>query len=551
LASWTGMADNRTGINLYESGIYSAAKVFFLKQWNNGNASPEEKAETCYYLGEIYVKLNKLDSAYFYYNKGLEALPTDPFNKIGTSKLVLKEFSSKRELTKEMKKTLEESFNSAIKTNKKDIRILLAVAEAYAYAGDYDKAAEYIKQAKKANAKSGLPYLLEGDIVLYKNQENRGEAGTKYDHAINFSPDLIGAYIKSARIYMPINSAVSEEKLTAIQNIDPAFNGHYHLLGELYEKQGNSKLAVQHYVKFIDGGHYDEEHLLKYASLLYYDKQYDKVLPVISPVLKKHPDNLVAKRLHAYALSKTQSGQQSVNAIKHFMQTAPKDKLIPLDYLCYAEQLEANKQYAEAAINYAKVIQLDDSKKDLLKEIGDMYDKNHQPDSAIFYYTRYLDFIGQPDPAISFNIGRNYYYLGTDSLVTPENRLAALYKADSTFTEITELAPTSFLGYFWRARTNSMIDPEASRGLAKPYYEKVIEILLNQADRYKRELIEGYKYLGYYYYMQADAVMKKNNNNPDKAKEEFLTAKSFFSKVLELNPDDAVAKDAIEGIKIK
>ncbi|MDR2806393.1 MAG: hypothetical protein LBB85_12310, partial [Dysgonamonadaceae bacterium] len=404
LASWTCMADNRTGINLYESGMYRTAKVFFLKQWNNA-ASPEEKAETCYYLGETYLKLNKPDSASFYYNKGLEALPTDPFNKIGTTKLTLKEFSSKGTLTKETKKTIDDSFSNAIKINKKDIRIILAVAEAYAYAGDYNKAAEYIKQAKKANAKSGLPYMLEGDIVLYKNPENRGEAGTKYDNAIYFSSDLIGAYTKSARIYMPVNSAVALEKLTAIQNIDPAFNGHYQLLSELYEKQGDMKRAVEHYTKFIGDKNYDEDHALKYAGLLYFDKQYDKVLPVVASVLKKHPDKLVAKRLQAYALSKTQSGKQSVDAIQRFMQTAPKDKLIPLDYLCYAEQLEANKQYTEAAINYTKAIQLDDTKKDLLKEVGDMYEKSHQPDSAILYYARYLDFIGKPDPTISFNIG--------------------------------------------------------------------------------------------------------------------------------------------------
>jgi tetratricopeptide (TPR) repeat protein len=545
------MADNRTGINLYESGMYSAAKVFFEKQWNNSNASLEEKAETCYYLGELCLKFNQPDSAFFYYKIGLEALPADPFNKIGTTKLTLKELSSKGTLTKEEKKTIAESFNSAVKTNKKDVRIPLAVAEAYVYVKDYAKAEEYIKQAKKANSKNGLIYMLEGDIILHKNPENRGDAGTKYENAIYFSPNLVGAYVKHATIYMPVNSAMSEEKLNAIHHVDPNFSGHYHLLGKMYEKQGNSALAVQNYTKFIAGGHYDDDHLLEYAGVLYFDKQYDKVLPVVASVLKKHPDNLVAKRLHAYALSKTQSGQQSVDAIKRFMQTAPKDKLIPLDYLCYAEQLEANKQYAEAALNYRKVTQLDDTKKELLKDIGDMYEKNHQADSAIFYYALYLDFTGQPDPAISFNMGRNYYILGTDSLLMQEARMVLLHKADSTFTRIVELAPTSFLGYFWLARTNSMIDPEASQGLAKPYYEKVIEILLDQADRYKKELIESYKYLGYYYYMQADAIMKKNKNNPDKAKEEFLTAKSFFSKVLELNPDDTVAKDAIEGIKIK
>jgi tetratricopeptide (TPR) repeat protein len=185
-----------------------------------------------------------------------------------------------------------------------------------------------------------------------------------------------------------------------------------------------------------------------------------------------------------------------------------------------------------------------------LKDVGEMYEKSSQPDSAIFYYALYLDFIGQPDPTIYFNIGRNYYVLGTDTLLTQEVRLAALYHADSTFKKITELAPTSFLGYFWLARTNSMIDPEATQGLAKPYYEKVIEVVLDQAERYKTQLTESYRYLGYYYYMQAEALIKKNNKNIlNKAEEELLTAQSFFSKGLELSPEDPITKAAIEGIK--
>ena len=106
------------------------------------------------------------------------------------------------------------------------------------------------------------------------------------------------------------------------------------------------------------------------------------------------------------------------------------------------------------------------------------------------------------------------------------------------------------MSYFWRARVNSMLDPETTKGLAKPYYEKVIEIGLVQPERYKRELIESYKYLGYYHYVIADAITTKNNGNPDLAKEEYGGAKSFFSKVLTLDAKDEVALKALESIKL-
>ncbi|MDR2804769.1 MAG: hypothetical protein LBB85_03880, partial [Dysgonamonadaceae bacterium] len=507
----TGKADNVTGINLYESGMYSSSKVYFLKQLNAA-ASPDEKAEACYYLGKSYLKLNLPDSAAYYFSLGTTTSATYPFNTIGTSMLALDELAKKGGGNKEEQKAIETAFKEAIKADKKNVRLPLAVAEAYAYAKDYAKAEEYIKLAKKTDAKNGLPFMLEGDILLEQDMEkNRGAAGTKYDNAIYFSSGLVGAYMKSARIYMLINGAAALEKLEQIANIAPDFSGRFSLLGELYEIQGNRKQAAEHYGRFIEDGYYGEEQLLKYAGLLYFDKQYDKVLSIIHQVLEKYPDNLVANRLHAYALAKTTKGQESVDAITNFMRNIPPEKIIPQDYLCFAEELEENKQYEEAADNYKKVIQKDPARKQLFQNIADLYTKDQQPDSAIRYYNFYLDFLEQPNPTIYFQLGRNYYNIATaDSLETQQEKLQ---RADSVFALLTELAPTSYLSYFWRARINSMLDPETTLGLAKPFYEKVIEITADQGDRYKRELIECYKYLGYYYYVQADNTTAKHNNN--------------------------------------
>jgi tetratricopeptide (TPR) repeat protein len=119
-----------------------------------------------------------------------------------------------------------------------------------------------------------------------------------------------------------------------------------------------------------------------------------------------------------------------------------------------------------------------------------------------------------------------------DSIVKKE-----LYqKADSVFAELVKRIPDNYLGYFWRARVNALIDPETTQGLAKPYYEQTVAILEksdNKNNGNKRELIESYQYLGYYYYL----------------KEDFPNSKLYWNKILEIDPSHAVAKQALEGLQ--
>ena len=75
-------ADNKVGIDLYESGMIGAAKAFFLdnlKQQREGVL----QAETCYYLGECYLVSGLRDSAGVYSQKGIEFMPAYSYTRIG------------------------------------------------------------------------------------------------------------------------------------------------------------------------------------------------------------------------------------------------------------------------------------------------------------------------------------------------------------------------------------------------------------------------------------------------------------------------------------
>lgn len=510
-------ADNKTGINLYGSGLYGASKLFFLKQVN---LAPD--AEACYYLGESYSMLGQADSALIYYQKGLGISPDYPYNLVGLGKLKVKS------APEEALALFDQA--TALKGYKKNADLQVAIANAYLYAGDMDNAQKCIETARKYDASSAASFLSEGDIMLARKQF--GDAASKYDMAIYFSSVCVPAYVKLAQLYGSTNRASALEKLNRAIELVPEYHGTYYALGELYQSFGSYGKAAEAYSTFIKDGYNVPEYLLHYASSLYFDGKYDKAVPVIESVLTVEPSNVVAQRLYAYCLTKEEKGDKSLQAMERFMNSASAKDHIQQDYVCYAEVLTWNKQYDRAIEQYKKALELDKAKKGLYGDMADVHVRNRNFEAALDCYNRYVEFVKTPKAEDILKLGKCYYNIASQDSVA-DTKAGMLHKADSLFAVLIEKVPDSYIGYFWQARTNSLIDPESTQGLAKPYYEKVIEVTAAQPDRYKGELVESYKYLGYYSYV----------------KEDYPQAKLYFSKVLELMPGDEVAQRALKEIK--
>ena len=88
-----------------------------------------------------------------------------------------------------------------------------------------------------------------------------------------------------------------------------------------------------------------------------------------------------------------------------------------------------------------------------------------------------------------------------------------------------------------RARLNTQLDPDSKQGLAKPYYEKLIDLIAPRADKDATErarLIESYRYMIAYYFIVQD----------DKA-----TAKDYAQKLIEIDPENEIAKQVLDATK--
>ena len=149
-----------------------------------------------------------------------------------------------------------------------------------------------------------------------------------------------------------------------------------------------------------------------------------------------------------------------------------------------------------------------------------IFTKKNYKQAAKFYDLK-IKSISKPIVQDVFALGRSYYF---DT---------AYIKADSAFLRVTELSSTWPQGYLWRARSNLNLDKgEIPLGLAMPHYQKVIETGLLDSVKYKKELVEAYKYFGDY-----------NTVN-----EKYDEALGYYAKLLSLDPANVEAQKAVDAI---
>jgi len=92
--------------------------------------------------------------------------------------------------------------------------------------------------------------------------------------------------------------------------------------------------------------------------------------------------------------------------------------------------------------------------------------------------------------------------------------------ADSVFNIVMQKSPDYLPAYVYSARTYSRMDPDTKLGLAKPKFEKLLNVAGKDSVKYESEMIEALTYLGYY---------NMENGN-------YTKAKDYYNRMINLNP---------------
>ena len=434
-------------------------------------------------------------------------------------------------LIKSNPEAAEAAFDNLLKgKNKKNADLLVDIGQAYLKEGNYQVAGQYAERAKDADGKCADAYVLSGDVALA--QKNVNQASGDYSQAIYLDDDCSEAYLKYAEVYQGVNPQLSIDMLMRLQEKCPDDARIQKQLGDIYYSMGDYTKAIDAYDDYLENGTPGVQDYSRYAMLLYLNKEYDQSLQVAEKGLAMDADNLVLKRLKMYDNYELGAHDAGLENAADFFARPDTAGLVYLDYVYYGRLLKEKQRYDDALTQYGNALALDDLQADVYREMSDVYEDKRDFPNAITCFQKYLDVLKTPsDVGDMFLYGRLNYFAATDS-THADKQAAYLAEADTAFAQVMDYAPDNYLGSFWRARTNSLLDPETTQGLAKPYYETSLAILEKNPNSAKDLQVECLSYLGYYYFV----------------KEDYPQSKVYWTRILEIDPTNETAKQALEGI---
>jgi tetratricopeptide (TPR) repeat protein len=498
--------------------VATAQKAIELGRYNEaraalrGNSSPEANFE----LGRLYQMRDLPDSASYYFSRAAGATP---FGQVAEGRALL---------AKGKASEADAKFDAAVKATKnKDAKVLTMIAQAYGESDpsavkDITKPLAYVKTAEALSKGKDDPALMvaRGDIYLHSDQGG-GEAMSSYDRAIAANPNYTEAYYKRAVLNVRShNGAGAQENFSKTIALDPAYAPAYSDMASMYASAGQYDKALDSFQKYSNAAEKSASTTEKYAAFLYLSKKYPEALAEANKALAVNPNNLTMNRVKATSLYETGDYAGAAAAMDQFMKVAPADKVLPEDYSYQSKILLKTGKADEAMSVLQKAIagSTDPAKKaDLQNDLASAYLAKKDYASAIRIYKAK----GNLDLADQFRIGSAYS--GNKQYT----------QADSVYNIITTAKPTYAPAYQARAQANFHLDPDSKKGLAKPYYEKYIELTSADPSKYKNGLVEANNYLGYY-------TLQSGNK---------AGATPYYQKVLELDPSNADATNAMKIIK--
>jgi Tfp pilus assembly protein PilF len=511
-------------------------------------ASNPKDADNYFYLGKVLLLTDEVDSARAIFSNGISVVPKGALNYVGLGQADLIQGNPTNAKT---------NFDKAIDLKKKDYETFLYIGRAYIDQKnvDYVSALPNLQMADELDKKDVSAEVFLALADYYAMQKKNTDAYPQYLRALDINPKLSRARVQIGKMYKEAYAfPEAETEIAKVISEDPNYGPAYRELSEVQmqwsfadPKNGLAKRedALKNMRKYLDLTDNSFDSRLRYAQFLVYASDFatlEKEVANLNAPDSNNPKTFVVIRMRGYSAIENKNFEQGVKYMDElFARTKDASRIIGSDYLYLGKAQQALGKDSLAYINILKAVKLDSTKVEVLADIAKKFYDGRRYGKAAEVFAEVVK-VNSKDPSIA----TNYFYLGTSNYFKyafddrdgkkPSRDL--LLQADSAFAKVNQLAPDYETAYLYRARVNKMIDNvdngEAVKGLAKPYYEKYIEIVTvtkpEKAATAKSGLIECYNNLGAY---AATAG--------DKAK-----AGEFFNKTLALDPQNAYATDNLK-----
>ncbi len=429
---------------------------------------------------------------------------------------------------------LDKQMKPFFKKNKKNAENLVAFARAFYEAKDTANARVYANHALSATKNKCAPaFIILGDIAALG--DDGGAAAAQYEQAIYCDPKDPNAYYKYANVYRKISPRGAVDKLEElrIQRPDIAVDA---LAGRIYYMSNDFDKALAAYNK-ADMSKMEERDLSDYAMSAFFKQKYDKALEVAKFGLTKKPRHAAFNRLAFFNSTELKKYDDALRYADNLFNNSDSAKFSYFDYTYYGNALSGANQPDKAIEMYLKALEQEDldnkaKRAGVVKQLSDAYKNKEDYVNAIKHYKDYLDNMENVTAMDLAGLGTLHMQHG--ATLKDAEQLEAFKRADATYADLaTKFENAVEYATFMRARVNGQMDPEQKEGLAKPFYEKLLELIGDRTDLQgadKARAIESYRYLISYYFVQMDDQEK---------------AKEYATKLKAIDPENAIAKQIL------
>ncbi|HMG94622.1 MAG TPA: tetratricopeptide repeat protein [Chryseolinea sp.] len=480
-----------------------------------------------YYLGMAQLGSGTRDVALKTFEKGISVDDKEPLNYVGRGRLSMLENNAQK---------AKLDFDKALSLSKsKNVAVLQGVADAYMIDPKRSNdAMNLLNKAKAIDDHDAETLILLGDAFLQQN--NGGQAVTNYERAASLNTKLAKPHYKIGLVYLRSrNYPAAQEAFNKAIALDPGYTLAYKEIGENYYSQKEATKAVAAYEKYMGLTENPEPAKLRMAFFYFMAKDYPKANTMFENLVTKPDASITAKRFYAQSLFESGNYEKSRTMFDEYFAKAKPEDIAASDYAVYGKLLQKIGIDSLAVVAFQKSIDLDPKQQEVLQLQSEAYFKLKKYQEAIGAYEKLRAVKTKWSSPDLYTVGRAYYFQSqTEQLKTDTAaQRQLLLRADSAFQKLTELQPNMTISYSWAARTKASLDPESEKGLAKPFYEKLIEKALLTPDKNRNDLIEAYSYLGYYHFLKREKVPARTN----------------WEKVLALDPNSEAAKTALDELK--
>jgi tetratricopeptide (TPR) repeat protein len=495
---------------------FKSAKDVFQKLIS---ANPNNE-EATYWLGQAEIGLENIPAAKTLYQSKLSAVPNSPLVMAGLGHVELLEGKTQ---------DARNRFETAISLSQgKSIPVLNAVGFANANYnsknGDAAYAIEKLKQAttiKKFNDPDVYTNL--GDA--YRKFADGGNAVQSYQAALALNPNYVRALYRMGRVYQTQGASQEPIFMKHYNDViakDPDYAPVYETLYQYYYETNVGKSA-EYLDKWLAKSDDDPKACSYRASMKYAQGLFAEAVSKADECIKAGGANPYINlfKIKAFAYNRLKDSMNAKSSFEEYFKRQAPDKIEGGDYSAYAALLlkfPGNETRVGELVDKAVALDsVEANKVAYLKSLATAYEEQKKFKEAADWHNRIISTKKNPGKVDLYNAGYNYYRVG-------------LYDSSTRiFNTYVEKYPTDIFGYYMLGNTSAAIDSNSTKGLAAPFYKKVIEIGeadLNAANA-KARVLTAYKYfIGYEY-----------NVNKDQA-----AALAYVDKAIALDPAD-------EGLK--